>query len=53
MKLALALKAVEVEKNEVAGDVFDEEAEEGTTPSKLFKETIFDKYNSMSIMKAA
>lgn len=35
MKLALALKAVEVEKDEVAGGVFDKEAEEGTTPSKM------------------
>jgi hypothetical protein len=35
MKPAPALKAVEVEKDEVAGGVFDKEAEEGITPSKM------------------
>ena len=35
MKLALAMKALEVEKDEVAGGAFNKEAEEETTPSKM------------------
>jgi hypothetical protein len=35
MKLALAMKALEVEKDEVAGGAFNKETEEETTPSKM------------------
>jgi len=35
MKLALAMKALEVEKDEVAGGAFNKEAEEETTPNKM------------------